>query len=104
MDYPKTAQWYLNNELMENPKYVKDFVSAWNDKWLKKTLSSLEEWERLKAWIRDFTQQWVKDNKASKNEELKYHNKMLKRFKKTTKKTNQTNSQSRKRADELERF
>ena len=33
MDYPNKAQWYMNNELTDNPKYVEEFTKEWNKNW-----------------------------------------------------------------------
>ena len=84
MDYPNKAQWYMNNELTDNPKYVEEFTKEWNKKWTN-SISKLGQWEQIKIWIRNFTIKWIKENKTNPNTEISLHIKKLKRYKKSIK-------------------
>ena len=66
MDFPNKAQWYMNNELTDNPKYIEEFTKEWNKKWTN-SISKLGQWEQIKIWIRNFTIKWTKENKTNPN-------------------------------------
>ena len=59
-DYPAKAQWYFPNALLDDPKFIKDFTEAWNNKKWNNTSINNSKWEQCKNWIRKFTVDWTK--------------------------------------------
>jgi hypothetical protein len=49
----------MDNELIDNPKYVEEFMGEWNKKWTN-PISKLGQWEQIQIWIKNFTIKWTK--------------------------------------------